>query len=219
MTDEDERVSEHFGDGFSIVGHTCSKYFGPEWRAEQDDDKGIAFPRGLYGKNGRLECIMRGIVQGRGTREIARNHRVSFNTISKYRRVLEKLDLIEPKQPPAPKQPKRSYLHPKSFAKCSDSPRLRFLINVTYRNYLTDIRIEVINKFYADYKFNRIYGLWTASNNDLYRPTLSEKVMGRWDIDNLYFMTKFENKLKGNMSKDEWDKFKHDTNTQSDIFI
>lgn len=87
MTDEDEWV----GDGFSIVGHTVSRYFGPEWRAEQTDDKGIVLPRGLYGKNGRLEWIMKLIVQGYGTREIIRTANVTGRTVRKYRDILQRL--------------------------------------------------------------------------------------------------------------------------------
>lgn len=86
-----ETVSEYFGDGWQIVGHTCSRYFGPEWRAEQADNKGIILPRGLYGKNGRLEWIMKLIVQGRGTREICREAHATGRTVRKYRDVLQKL--------------------------------------------------------------------------------------------------------------------------------
>ena len=92
MTDED--VTEYLGDGYSIVGHTVSRCFGPEWREERDDCKGIILPRGLYCKNGRLEWIMRLITQGHGTREIIRTANVTGRTVRKYRDILQKLELI-----------------------------------------------------------------------------------------------------------------------------
>jgi DNA-binding NarL/FixJ family response regulator len=87
----DDQASEYFGDGWQIVGHTCSRYFGPEWRAEQSDDKGIILPRGLYGKNGRLEQIMKMIAQGLGTRKICRDAHATGRTVRKCRDILQKL--------------------------------------------------------------------------------------------------------------------------------
>ncbi len=89
--EDDMWSSAYYGDGWQIVGHTCSRYFGPEWREEQADDKGILLPRGLYGKNGRLEQIMKMIVQGRGTREICREANATGRTVRKYRDILQKL--------------------------------------------------------------------------------------------------------------------------------
>lgn len=84
--------AEYLGDGYSIIKHGfCSRYFGPEWRAEQEYDKGIALVRGLYGKNGKLEQIMRMIVQGRGTRDISRIAHATGRTVRKYRDLLQRL--------------------------------------------------------------------------------------------------------------------------------
>ena len=98
MTQQDEAECEddlsssaYYGDGWQIVGYTCSRHFGPEWREEQTDDKGIVLPRGLYGKNGRLEWIMKMIVQGRGTRDISRTAHATGRTVRKYRDILKKL--------------------------------------------------------------------------------------------------------------------------------
>lgn len=91
-----EAEPEYLGDGYSIIKHGfCSRYFGPEWRAEQEDDKGIALSRGLYGKNGKLEQIMKMIVGGRGTRDISRTAHATGRTIRKYRDILRKLLAIE----------------------------------------------------------------------------------------------------------------------------
>ena len=39
------------------------------------------------------------------------------------------------------------------------------------------------------------------------------------DIDNLQFLTLFENLAKRDMTESEWDTFKRETNTNSDLFI
>lgn len=89
---EDELSSSaYYGEGWQIVGHTCSRYFGPEWRVEQDDDKGIVFARGMYGRNGKLEQVMRLVVQGSSIRSIIREAHVTYKTVKKCQDVLRKL--------------------------------------------------------------------------------------------------------------------------------
>ena len=39
------------------------------------------------------------------------------------------------------------------------------------------------------------------------------------DLDNIQFLTWFENRAKAEMSQQEWDIFKKKTNTKSDLFI
>ena len=86
--------NEFFEEGYQVEGGLISRYFGPEWFKEQADSKGIALPRGCYGKNGRLEDIMRLIVQGQGTREIVRSMRCTGRTVRKYRDILQKLGVM-----------------------------------------------------------------------------------------------------------------------------
>jgi hypothetical protein len=42
---------------------------------------------------------------------------------------------------------------------------------------------------------------------------------GGWSLDNLCFLTWFENRAKADMSADEWAAFRRQTNTTSDLFI
>jgi len=92
-----EREPEYNFDGFRYFTRKLPgipkpvAYFGPAWRAAQIDDKGIVLPKGLYGKNGHLELIMKLIVQGRGTRAICREAHATGRTVRKYREILKKL--------------------------------------------------------------------------------------------------------------------------------
>lgn len=98
---ETEQEPEYHFDGFRYFTRNLPgipkqvAYFGPAWRAVQIDDKGIVLPKGLYGKNGHLEQIMRLIVQGAGTREIIRTAHATGRTVRKYRGILEKLTSVK----------------------------------------------------------------------------------------------------------------------------
>lgn len=93
----DEQEPEYNFDGFRYFTRKLPgipkpvAYFGPAWREVQIDDKGVILLRGLYGKNGRLELIMKLIMQGLGTREISRTTQSTGRTVRKYRGVLQKL--------------------------------------------------------------------------------------------------------------------------------
>ena len=39
-----------------------------------------------------------------------------------------------------------------------------------------------------------------------------------WNLNNLQFLTWFENRAKAEMNQDEWEEFKRNTNTRSDLF-
>ena len=65
-------------------------HFGPPWRAEQEDDKDVVLPRGLFDKRGQFKEIADSIIGGMGNREIARNTGASKTTVRKYRAILEK---------------------------------------------------------------------------------------------------------------------------------
>lgn len=81
-----------------------------------------------------------------------------------------------------------------------------------------------IDKFYHDNKFNIIYLTWIKNNkNKWYMPSLDHKKSksneGNYELDNLQFLTWFENRAKAEMNQDVWEEFKIKTNTKSDLFI
>ena len=86
------------------------------------------------------------------------------------------------------------------------------------------IRELFLDKFYFDANFNSIFDKWkSVGENKWYRPTLDHKVSqangGTWDLENLQFLTWFENRAKAEMNQDEWEEFKNITNTTSDLFL
>jgi len=46
-----------------------------------------------------------------------------------------------------------------------------------------------------------------------------EVIKNNYSLDNLRFITWFENRAKAEMNLQEWNKFKKTTNTKSDLFI
>lgn len=113
--------------------------------------------------------------------------------------------------------------------KYADYERLLFLTTFLSKRrehigYDDSVREPFLDKFYFDKQFNAIYDTWIASGkNRWYRPTLDHKTSqangGAWDLDNLQFLTWFENRAKADMDEDEWRQFCRDTNTRSDLFI
>ena len=73
---------------------------------------------------------------------------------------------------------------------------------------------EYLLKFYSDKQFNDIYSKWVSGGKvDKYlRPTIDhidpKANKGNDDIDNLQFLTWFENRTKNDMSLVEWQKLK-----------
>ena len=87
---------------------------------------------------------------------------------------------------------------------------------------------QTINYLYNNEQFNAIYEYWNAqprSSNfyDLAKPSLDHIIPKTKDGSNHYsnfqVLTVFENLAKRDMTQEEWDKFKKDTNTTSDYFI
>lgn len=88
----------------------------------------------------------------------------------------------------------------------------------------TDKYQKFINKFYFDVQFNKVFELWVESGyNKWARPSLDHKTPiskgGDYDLNNLQFLTWFENRAKCDMTMDEWLKFKKDTQTASMYFV
>lgn len=111
----------------------------------------------------------------------------------------------------------------------ADYERLLFLTKFLskrkgYIGYDDSSREAFLNKFYFDPQFNTIYEKWIMmGKNKWYRPTLDHKLSqsngGGWGLDNLQFLTWFENRAKAEMNKDEWLTFCSLTCTTSDLFI
>ena len=82
---------------------------------------------------------------------------------------------------------------------------------------------QFITVFYYDKQFNAIYDKWNNRKNKWYAPSLDHKHPlsrgGSYEIDNLQILTWFENRAKAEMTQAEWETFKHETNTSSDLFI
>jgi hypothetical protein len=72
-----------------------------------------------------------------------------------------------------------------------------------------------IEKFYYDYQFNNVYTRWYVlgnKQNPYLRPSIDHIVPkakgGTNDIDNLQFLSWFENRCKNDMTQQEWDNLK-----------
>lgn len=84
--------------------------------------------------------------------------------------------------------------------------------------------------FYNDKQFNCIYDNWIKNKDDelnvfydWLKPSLDHKIPKSKDgsdkIDNLQFLTVFENLTKRDLSYIEWEEFKQKTNTTSEYFL
>jgi len=115
----------------------------------------------------------------------------------------------------------------KDIIKYKDFDKLKFLTRGISRNvqhFNADDYLNYIERFYSDEQFNKIYRLWLIKDkNKWYMPSLDHKQSksngGNWGLDNLQFLTWFENRAKAEMNQEEWKQFKINTNTKSDLFI
>ena len=92
-----------------------------------------------------------------------------------------------------------------------------------------DIYKQIIDYFWDDSQFNKIYKFW--QNNKLKHPTFYDWAKPSLDhiipiskggtntLDNFQFLTTFENLAKRDMTMEEWNLFKKETKTTSNYFI
>lgn len=87
---------------------------------------------------------------------------------------------------------------------------------------------EYIEFFYNQEQFNLLYSFWKKQerNNVFYdwaKPSIDHIIPkskgGTNELNNLQFLTVFENLAKRDMTMEEWINFKKDTNTHSSYFI
>jgi hypothetical protein len=85
-------------------------------------------------------------------------------------------------------------------------------------------RQAFLDKFHNDPQFVKIYEGWHKNEkNRWWYPSLDHKVSrsqgGDWSLDNLQFITWFENRAKAEMSDAEWAEFQKTTGTTSLLFV
>lgn len=97
------------------------------------------------------------------------------------------------------------------------------LINIDLSNYK-----EYIEYFYYQNQFNQLYSFWKKQERlnvfyDWAKPSIDHIVPkakdGTNELNNLQFLTIFENLSKRDMTMEEWNNFKQITQTSSKYFI
>lgn len=103
------------------------------------------------------------------------------------------------------------------LAKYQDIEKLKFLNrSLTNRDNRWDIGTEdykhFIEKFYYCTQFNKVYEKWLNTGDKYLKPSIDHIIPkakgGDNCIENLQFLTWFENRCKNDMSQEEWDLLK-----------
>jgi CRISPR/Cas system Type II protein with McrA/HNH and RuvC-like nuclease domain len=76
---------------------------------------------------------------------------------------------------------------------------------------------KYLKRFYNDIQFNLIYKKWVDWNKYKYlKPSIDHIIpVSKWwtnDIENLQFLTWFENRCKNDMTQEEWNNLKNNIN-------
>jgi hypothetical protein len=100
----------------------------------------------------------------------------------------------------------------------NDFEKLKLLNDaITNRSGRWDVSTEwymkYIERFYSDYVFNLIYERWIDSGKDSYKKPSIDHIIpkakgGTNAIENLQFLTWFENRCKNDMSQEDWNNLK-----------
>lgn len=81
-----------------------------------------------------------------------------------------------------------------------------------YEGFDTEMYMAYIEKFYNDEKFNFLFDKWLETGDKYIKPSLDHIVPkskgGALSLDNLRFISWFENKAKGDILLDDWLKMK-----------
>ena len=114
------------------------------------------------------------------------------------------------------------------LSKYKNFDKLKFLTRGVSRHrkeFQSDEKfISYLDKFYFCKEFNKQYDRWIESGkNKWYMPSIDhinpKANGGICDLNNLRFITWFENRAKADMPIDEWNEFKRITNTNSELFV
>lgn len=113
------------------------------------------------------------------------------------------------------------------FNKYDNLEKLLFLNKVIsrHRKHFNDDEkyLAYLDKFFYNDLFNKLYIQWIYSWRCKWKMPSLEHILpiSRWwtfDLDNLTFTTWFENRAKAEMTLEEWNSFKKQTWTQSNLF-
>lgn len=83
-----------------------------------------------------------------------------------------------------------------------------------FGDYSKQFYIDYINKFYYDKKFNDIYNNWISNNCEFYLQPSPDHIIANtkggefYNVDNIQFLTWFENRCKNNISQEKWNNMK-----------
>lgn len=101
--------------------------------------------------------------------------------------------------------------------------------NLTYYENNHEEYKKIIDYFWHDKQLEKIMDFWYNNKNkgqtfyDWAKPSLDHIIPsskgGKNVLENFQFLTTFENLAKRDMTMEEWNNFKKDTNTTSDYFI
>lgn len=86
------------------------------------------------------------------------------------------------------------------------------------KGFNTEIYQSFITKFYIDKQFNKIYSFWIDNKQDKYLKPSLDHIVPRSkggelaNLNNMQFLTWFENRCKNDMSMQEWNNLKNKIN-------